>query len=423
MKDRYLVLITGSLVFIIITVFMNSFLIDPGHDHYIDPFINSNNQLAIDTYKSEKWKYKDILFSPFGMINGISSYNKSNNIPNNYTQYNTTDKQSIIVIMSYIPDDTIQDTDIINYGDYYNKDWYTQYNTISHTGIIQIDFINPETNQIQEHVDYTVYIKSNIDVFGPTPIIHSTNGTVRIPVQFIQSDTHVVNITVEGILFQVIPKESVSFIIDPNISYNNPNIGLTMNTSIIGDMIVSDILLAPMYIRPLVLYEHPEVFFGNNSNNNINNNSNIMYDRSGYYYAKYNDIEILEIFLKYGLSLYIIQSQNHIKDVEDVMTMEKIVEWKRGMKYQNVTLFIPEIVLNVHYDLTRLSYDLKPNNEYQYIHNASVFITGVNSSTVNQSYIDESQETIQFNAFRPFIFFIERDNDIIMIGKMANTEY
>ena len=380
------------LVTIVIILNMNT------NDDNID--IDSN-QLAIKMYNIIDKRYKDdIVFSPFGMIHGISYTNDI--LPSNYTQSNITDKQSIIVNMSYIPDDTIQGV-IDNYED------------IKRTGVIQIDFINPETNQIQEHIDYTVSISSNVDVFGPTSIIHTANGTVHIPVQFIELGRYIVNITVEGILFQIIPKEIVSFVIDTDIPYDSST-GLIIDTNIIGDMIVSDISFVPLYDRYLLLYEYPEVFFGNNS-------INVMYDRYQYNYGKYNDIEILQIPFKNNISLYIVQSQNDIKDVENVMSVQQIQEWQKGMKLQNVTLFIPEIIINTNSDLTRLSYDLKLNNEYQYHNNSTVSITGVDPNLVDQSYIDESQDMIQFNAFRPFIFFVQNDNDIIMMGKMVNTEY
>lgn len=76
---------------------------------------------------------------------------------------------------------------------------------------LKIDFINPNTKKIQEHVDYTVHItKDNgkTSVFGPTSLIHTSIGDVKIPLQFEQEGLHDITISMEGILFQPIPVET-----------------------------------------------------------------------------------------------------------------------------------------------------------------------------------------------------------------------
>ena len=81
---------------------------------------------------------------------------------------------------------------------------------VSDKTTLKIDFINPSTKKIQEHVDYTVKItKDNgrTNVFGPTSLIHTSEGDVKIPVQFQQEGMHDITITMEGILFQPIPVE------------------------------------------------------------------------------------------------------------------------------------------------------------------------------------------------------------------------
>lgn len=77
---------------------------------------------------------------------------------------------------------------------------------------LNIDFINPQTNAIQEHIDYRVTVtKEEAAVFGPIPLTHTSTGTVTIPVEFKESGEHKITIDVEGILFQPIPPESVTF--------------------------------------------------------------------------------------------------------------------------------------------------------------------------------------------------------------------
>jgi thiol:disulfide interchange protein len=73
---------------------------------------------------------------------------------------------------------------------------------------IKIDFVNPQTNAIQEHIDYTVSIaKDAKSVFGPIPLTHTSPGTVTIPVAFKENGKYQVTVDVQGILFQPIPSE------------------------------------------------------------------------------------------------------------------------------------------------------------------------------------------------------------------------
>jgi hypothetical protein len=76
----------------------------------------------------------------------------------------------------------------------------------------QIDFINPKTEKIQEHIDYKFTLqKEGKNVFGPIPLTHTSTGSVTIPVEIIESGTYFGLIEIEGILFQPIPVEAVSF--------------------------------------------------------------------------------------------------------------------------------------------------------------------------------------------------------------------
>ncbi|MGQ0606022.1 MAG: hypothetical protein ACT4OD_03580 [Candidatus Nitrosotenuis sp.] len=76
---------------------------------------------------------------------------------------------------------------------------------------LKIDFLNPQTNAIQEHIDYTVLVtKDGIPVFGPIPLTHTSLGTATIPVQF-KDGEHQVVIDVQGILFRPIPSEKATF--------------------------------------------------------------------------------------------------------------------------------------------------------------------------------------------------------------------
>jgi len=78
---------------------------------------------------------------------------------------------------------------------------------------INIDFINPQTQKVQEHIDYTVAVsKDGETVFGPIPLTHTSLGSVKIPIEFnLGEGVYSMDFEVEGILFQPIPKETVSF--------------------------------------------------------------------------------------------------------------------------------------------------------------------------------------------------------------------
>ena len=78
---------------------------------------------------------------------------------------------------------------------------------------MKIDFINPQTEKVQEHIDYTIAVaKDGETVFGPIPLTHTSVGSVTIPIEFNLGDgIYSMNFEVEGILFQPIPTEIVSF--------------------------------------------------------------------------------------------------------------------------------------------------------------------------------------------------------------------
>ena len=78
---------------------------------------------------------------------------------------------------------------------------------------LEIDFLNPQTQKVQEHIDYTIAIsKDGETVFGPIPLTHTSLGSVKIPIEFnLGEGIYSIDFEVEGILFQPIPTETVSF--------------------------------------------------------------------------------------------------------------------------------------------------------------------------------------------------------------------
>ena len=78
---------------------------------------------------------------------------------------------------------------------------------------INIDFINPQTQKVQEHIDYTISVsKDGETVFAMERLTHTSLGSVKIPIEFnLGEGIYSMNFEVEGILFQIIPTETVSF--------------------------------------------------------------------------------------------------------------------------------------------------------------------------------------------------------------------
>ena len=89
---------------------------------------------------------------------------------------------------------------------------------------INIDFINPQTQKIQEHVDYTISVlKDDEMVFGPIPLTHTSVGSVKIPIEFnLGEGVYTMDFEIEGILFQPIPTETVSFDITVGDAHAQP---------------------------------------------------------------------------------------------------------------------------------------------------------------------------------------------------------
>ena len=51
---------------------------------------------------------------------------------------------------------------------------------------LNIGWLNPMTNKIQEHIDYRVtVVKDGENIFGPIPLTHTSPGKVKIPVEFL----------------------------------------------------------------------------------------------------------------------------------------------------------------------------------------------------------------------------------------------
>ena len=79
-----------------------------------------------------------------------------------------------------------------------------------------ISFLKSDTEKIQLHIDYRVSVtKDGYYVFGPmSRLLHTSPGTITIPVQFSEYGSHMIHIEVEGILFQPISLEIATLTIN-----------------------------------------------------------------------------------------------------------------------------------------------------------------------------------------------------------------
>ena len=97
---------------------------------------------------------------------------------------------------------------------------------------INIHFLKPDTEKIQQHIDYRVsVIKDGDYAVGPMPrLLHTSPGFITIPVEFSENGSHMIHVEVEGILFQPIPLETATFTM--NIGQAEPEVTPTAETSI-----------------------------------------------------------------------------------------------------------------------------------------------------------------------------------------------
>jgi len=81
---------------------------------------------------------------------------------------------------------------------------------------LKTDFINPQTQKIQEHIDWTLTVsKDGQIVWGPTQLSHTSKGSLdNLKYEFEDEGTYSLEFGIEGILFQPIPIEKASFVIE-----------------------------------------------------------------------------------------------------------------------------------------------------------------------------------------------------------------
>jgi len=78
---------------------------------------------------------------------------------------------------------------------------------------LKTDFINPQTQKIQEHIDWRFSVSKNGEtIWGPTQLSHTSEGSLKnLKFEFQEDGMYTLEFDIEGILFQPIPLEKVSF--------------------------------------------------------------------------------------------------------------------------------------------------------------------------------------------------------------------
>ncbi len=110
--------------------------------------------------------------------------------------------------------------------------------------LLNFDFINPMEKNIQKHIDFKITVsKDGVDVFGPSPLTHSSTGEVSIPLMLTEGEEYDVLIEVHRILFNSIRTASSTFsIVTPSeniqthsTNRNTLNIGLAIDKDPFGE--------------------------------------------------------------------------------------------------------------------------------------------------------------------------------------------
>ncbi len=108
----------------------------------------------------------------------------------------------------------------------------------------KINFINKNTNAIQEHIDYSITVtKGTTQVFG-IPLTHTAVGSVTIPYEFTEGGVYQISVDVQGILFQPLPTESAVFSVSVGSGNDNtpqPKNGCLIATAAFGSEIAPQV--------------------------------------------------------------------------------------------------------------------------------------------------------------------------------------
>jgi len=158
-------------------------------------------------------------------------------------------------------------------------------------------------------------------------------------------------------------------------------------------------------------------------------------------YAEKDGIQILEMAYEgEDLSMMLILPEdNDLESVEETLTPEKISEWKEALVEQSVDVFVPKFSLKTRYSMKDTLTDMGMPTAFS----AGADLSGMNGygglvigNVIHQAFIEVNEEgseaagatavivlrsvqkTPVFRADHPFIFLIQRGNNILFMGRV-----
>lgn len=76
---------------------------------------------------------------------------------------------------------------------------------------VVIEFVNPNTGRVQEHIDYSIMLTDGDQILFGTALTHSSTGSIRgLSVTFPEGGEYNLDVAVEGILFNPVERQSAS---------------------------------------------------------------------------------------------------------------------------------------------------------------------------------------------------------------------
>jgi len=98
---------------------------------------------------------------------------------------------------------------------------------------LEIDFLNPQTQEIQPHIDWSFSVsKEGQIIWGPTQLSHTSEGSLKnLRYEFEEKGNYNLEFSVEGILFQIIPTEKVTFQVTVGETALTPPVSIDAHTS------------------------------------------------------------------------------------------------------------------------------------------------------------------------------------------------
>ena len=98
---------------------------------------------------------------------------------------------------------------------------------------LEIDFLNSQTKEIQPHIDWSFSVsKEGQTIWGPTQLSHTSEGSLKnLRYEFEEKGNYNLEFSVEGILFQIIPTEKVTFQVKVGETSLRPPVSIDAHTS------------------------------------------------------------------------------------------------------------------------------------------------------------------------------------------------